>query len=220
MNRLLAFDLDGTLIDSVGGIAASVNRTRRDFGFAPLSLETITSFTGDGAKKLIERSFADVGLPVPADEAVAVMVRHYAADPVCDTELYPGVYEGMTALRESGWILTVVSNKPQVVGERIIRHFDLAPLVAENIGGGGGFPLKPAPDALFHLLKKYAVAPENARVIGDNHTDMDFAANAGLKGIFCRYGFGVRNGSPAALEVDSFAECAAALKRLQMQRSM
>ena len=211
MNRLLVFDLDGTLIDSVGGIAASVNRTRRDFGFAPLSKETIASFTGDGAKKLLERSFADVELPVPVDEAVAVMVRHYAADPVRDTALYPGVHDGMTALREAGRILTVVSNKPQVVGEQILRHFDLTPLIAENIGGGSGFPLKPAPDALFHLLDRFAVAPENAFVVGDNHTDMNFAANAGLKGIFCRYGFGVRNGAPAALEVDSFAECAAAL---------
>ena len=214
MNRLLVFDLDGTLIDSVGGIAASVNRTRRDFGFAPLSKDTIASFTGDGAKKLLERSFADVELPVPVDEAVAAMVRHYAADPVFDTSLYPGVYDGMTALREAGWILTVVSNKPQVVGERILRHFGLAALIAENIGGGSGFPLKPAPDALFYLLDKYAVAPENARVVGDNHTDMFFAANAGLKGIFCRYGFGVRKDSPSALEVDSFAECAAALTRV------
>ena len=82
MNKLIIFDLDRTLINSVGGIAQSVNRTRMDFGFEPLEEAVITSYPGDGAKKLLERSFADVTLPVPVEEAVQMMIRNYAADPV------------------------------------------------------------------------------------------------------------------------------------------
>ena len=69
MNKLVIFDLDGTLINSVGGIANSVNKTRIELGFPPLEESLITSFTGDGAKKLLERSFADVELPIPVEDA-------------------------------------------------------------------------------------------------------------------------------------------------------
>ncbi len=205
MKGVLVFDLDGTLIDSVGGIAESVNRTRKDFGFAPLPRKTIESFTGDGAKKLLERSFADVTLPVPVDEALAKMIKHYADDPVWDTELYPGVKDGLAELFRREWRLCVVSNKPQEVGEKILRHFGIDGYIAAHIGGGAGFPLKPAPDAMLYLLKKYNASPEESWCIGDNHTDMNFAANAGCRSIFCRYGFGVKAGSKSTFEADDFA---------------
>ena len=207
MKRLLVIDLDGTLIHSVGGIAASVNRTRADYGFAPLARETIVSFTGDGAVKLLERSFSDVVLPVPVEDAVERMIRNYAEDPVTDSSLYPGVAEGMKTLQESGWILTVVSNKPVVVGEKILSHFGLMPYLTENIGGGSGFPLKPAPDALFHLMKKYQVLPENTWVIGDNHTDLNLALNGNVKSIFCKYGFGTRENVSCTAEAETFSDC-------------
>ena len=66
--KLWMFDLDGTLIDSVGGIVQSVNVTRKQYGFAPLPEDLIVSYTGDGIAKLTERSFADVGLPASLDE--------------------------------------------------------------------------------------------------------------------------------------------------------
>ena len=207
MNRLLVFDLDGTLVDSVGGIAASVNRTRINYGFSPLSRELISSFTGDGAVKLLERSFADVTLPVPVEEAVERMIRNYADDPVADSALYPGVAEGIKTLQSAGWLLAVVSNKPVVVGEKILSHFGLTPYLTENIGGGSGFPLKPAPVALLHLMEKYQVQTGNTWVIGDNHTDLNFARNAGVRSIFCKYGFGTREDVLSDAEVETFSGC-------------
>lgn len=207
MTKLLVFDLDGTLVDSVGGIAASVNKTRADYGFSPLARDLICSFTGDGAAKLLERSFADVTLPVPVGEAVERMVQNYAEAPVVDSSLFPGVAEGMKQLYDAGWILIVVSNKPVVVGEKILSHFGLMPYLTENIGGGSGFPLKPDPDSLIHLIEKYQVSKDSVRVIGDNHTDLNFARNAGVRSIFCKYGFGTKEGVPADQEADSFADC-------------
>ena len=207
MKKLLVFDLDGTLIDSAGGIAVSVNRTRADFGFTPLSIEKIASFTGDGARKLIERSFADVKLPVPLEDAVEKMVNHYAENPVAESFLYEGVAEGIRTLHQAGWTVTIVSNKPVIVSEKILSHFGLMPYLSENIGGGSGFPLKPAPDALLYLMEKYDVLPENVRVIGDNHTDLNFAKNAGVQSIFCKYGFGTHGDVPCTAEAETFSGC-------------
>ena len=81
------------------------------------------------------------------------------------------------------------------------------PYLAENIGGGSGFPLKPAPDALLHLMKKYDVPTANTRVIGDNHTDLNFASNAGVESIFCEYGFGEKADAETSYTVSSFTAC-------------
>lgn len=207
MKKLVVFDLDGTLIESAGGIAASVNKTRADYGFPPLPGKLISTFTGDGAKKLLERSFSDVTLPVPIEEAVQQMIRNYAENPVLDSYLYPGVAEGLKSLKEAGFLLAVVSNKPVVVGEKILTHFGIMPYLTENIGGGSGFPLKPEPDALLFLMKKYQIPAEHIWMVGDNHTDLDFARNAGVRSIFCKYGFGIRKEAAATVEVETFSEC-------------
>ena len=205
MKKIIMFDLDGTLVDSVGGIANSVNVTRQQYGFAPLPEKVIESYTGDGAKKLLERSFADVTLPCSVDEAVAKMVANYAADPLYNTRLYPGVAEGLKELAGAGYLLAVVSNKPQTVGEKILSGLDVMPLLCDNIGGGR-FPLKPAPDAFLYLLDKYGIARENAWIAGDNHTDINSANAAGIRSIFCQYGFGVLDDAVPTFRAADFAE--------------
>ena len=203
--QLFMFDLDGTLINSVGGIANSVNVTRQQYGFPPLPVPTITGFTGDGAVKLLERSFADVTLPVPVPEAVAAMVKNYENDPVRDTYLYDGVAETLRTMKEKGVLLAVVSNKPESVGTRILAELGVADLFCENIGGGR-FPLKPAPDAFLHVMGKYGAAPEDCWIVGDNHTDIHASSAIPVRSVFCRYGFGVLADAAPTVEIDAFAE--------------
>ena len=204
MADLIIFDLDGTLINSVGGIAESVNKTRLDLGFEPLPESLITTFTGDGAKKLLERSLADVKSPIPLDDAVQLMVKNYASNPTCNTYLYPGVKEGLEKLKENKLKLAVVSNKPQLVSDKILDNLGIRDLLDDNIGGEAGFPLKPAPDAMLYLLHKYSANAANSYIAGDNHTDLNAAANAGMKSIFCRYGFGEKLDAVSTVEVDDF----------------
>ena len=210
--KLLMFDQDGTLIDSLSGVVNSVNVTRIQYGFAPLPKDLVTSFTGDGIAKLTERSFADVGLPASLDEVKSRMEENYKADPMFETDLYEGVRETLETLHSKGYLLAVISNKPESVGKMILEGLDIMPLLCENIGGGR-FPLKPAPDAINYLLEKYAVAREDAMMVGDNHTDINCGKNAKVKTCFCKYGFGTLDETVPDYEIDSFAELLRVLEK-------
>lgn len=212
MSKLIMFDLDGTLVNSVGGIANSVNALRKSFGFSPLPVKMIADFTGDGARILLQRSFADVTLPCSLEDATRQMVQFYAENPLHDTGLYPGVKEGLQALYDAGFILAVVSNKPQTVSEKILTGLGIAHLFSDNLSGGA-FPLKPAPDALLFLMDKYKTAPADAWMVGDNHTDINAANAAGIKSIFCKFGFGVRGDAVPAFEAESFRELTNIIQR-------
>lgn len=210
--KLLIFDLDGTLVDSIGGIAASVNRTREHFGFMPLDETVIASYVGNGAAKLLERSCADVSLPIPMDKAVDHMIKQYADDPLCNTFLYPDVESTLKKLAEDNWILCVVSNKPQLVSEKILAGLGILDLMADNIGGGAGFPLKPSPESIIYLAKKHNA--DVCCIVGDNYTDLAAAKNANVKSVFCKYGYGEKKEYEADFETDSFLELPEILKKV------
>ena len=205
MNKAVIFDLDGTLINSIGGIACAVNLTRKFYNLPPQDENLIASFIGNGVRKLIERSLAQDNSAILLDDAVKTMTEIYNDNPAADTFLYPEVAETLAELVKDGWHLAVVTNKPQLPSEKILQTLGIREFFDENIGGGGEFPLKPAPDALLYIMEKYQIDPEKCFVVGDNYTDLDFAANGGVKSIFCTWGFGKTGKVPATFTADNFA---------------
>ena len=203
-SRCAVFDLDGTLAETIGDIAASVNRTRKEYGLPEHPVGQIISYTGDGAVKLLERSFSDH--PIDLEEGVRKMIRHYYAHPAENTTLYPGVSEGLSALKQAGWKLAVVTNKPGLVAREILKTLGIAEYLDDIIGGNDGFPLKPDPAVLFHLMKKYGAAPPDSWVLGDNHTDMNAASNAGMNGVYATWGYGFPADSQYKFKADSFQQ--------------
>ena len=203
-NRCAVFDLDGTLADTIRDIAASVNRTRLDYGLPELPIDRIVSYTGDGARKLLERSFSDH--PIDWDEGLEKMVRHYYDHPAEHTALYPGVAEGLAALKRNNWKLAAATNKPGIVARRILSALGIDPLLDDIIGGSDGFPLKPDPAVLLHLMKKYEAALADSWVLGDNHTDLAAAANAGMNGAYAAWGYGFPADTVYTIKVDSFEQ--------------
>ena len=206
MNKAVVFDLDGTLIDSIGGIVNAVNETRKFYGLPPQDDELIKSFVGNGVRKLMERSLATDVSSVPLDDAAKTMIQFYTDDPVAKTTLYDGVKETLAALKNDNWLLAVVSNKTQTISEKILCELGIRNFFTENIGGDGNFPLKPAPDAMLYLLERYEISRTECFVVGDNYTDLDFAASTGIKSIFCTWGFGTVGTNPPTFTADRFTE--------------
>ena len=184
MYSTLLFDLDGTLIDSAADIAASVNHTRTHFGQAPLPLDAVKAAVGDGLPTLLERTVA-----APADAAKQVYWQHHEQHCLDATAVYPGVREGLEALR--GRVrLGVVTNKPQAFATRILAGLGLADRFGCVVGGDTPAGKKPAPGPLLAALQQLYAGPWDALYVGDSANDVAAARAAGTAA--CAIGWGFR----------------------------
>jgi len=186
--QLLIFDLDGTLADTRADLATGINRMRAHYSLSPLSMEKIETYIGDGIRVLVERSLQ--GAEVNVDEALALNKKFYAEHMLDETVLYSGVTEGLKKLATTGHLLAVLSNKPGDPSRTILKHLGVGDLFFRIIGGGDLPNLKPAPDGILELMKESGIQPENTWMLGDHHTDLEVAHNAGVKSGFLTYGIG------------------------------
>lgn len=197
------FDLDGTLVDSRFDLANAVNMMRRDYKLEPLTLEKITSYIGNGATKLCERALA--GTDHDVDAAVSKFKAHYRNHLTDHTKTYPGVELGLEALRAANVPCAVVTNKPQAEATTILKELDIAGYFSMIVGGGGDFPLKPNPAALLHFAEINGCDPAKSFMVGDHYTDLEAGANAGMKTLFVKWGFGQPRDQKFDYIADSFA---------------
>ena len=205
--KLIIFDLDGTLVDSCRDLALAVNLMREHFGLAPLSVEMVTGYVGNGVRSLVSRALE--GTSVTVDEAMPIQARTYRAHLTCHTTLYPGVHDGLMELRKRGHCLAVATNKPCEATEVILRHFKIWDLFACVLGGGSFPVLKPDPGMLLEIMARTGIAATETWMVGDNDTDLESARRAGVRSIFLTYGYGRIGAETPTLRCDSFAEAVA-----------
>lgn len=197
LSRHIVFDLDGTLVDSLPGIAEGVNRALRSLGKTPHPQEQVRGMIGRGAANLCAAAigYADVSL-APAEELEAVHSAFRREYPLCwqgdSTRPYPGIPEMLEHLRAAGCRLAVLSNKPHDVTVPMVQA-----LFPENtfdfvLGNSPAFPRKPAPDALLHLAAQWAVTPADIVMVGDSLYDAQTADNAGCACALFGWGYGRR----------------------------
>jgi len=212
--RLVVFDLDGTLIDSVTDIASAVNRmlARKARTVAPLPLDTVRAFVGNGARELVSRVLAQTGAQVPLDEALDAFLDEYRVGLLDATRPYPGVVEGLDSMRDR--ILAVLTNKPGDMSRTILEGLGLAARFL-RIAGGGDFPgRKPDPAGLLMLLRETGVSAGEALMVGDSGVDVRTARNAGTRSAGVTYGLDPEGLAAAApdMVVDSLAVLAGRLR--------
>ena len=189
MSSVVTFDMDGTLIDSAADIGAAANRMRASFGLKPLAREDIVRMVGNGARVLVARATADApGLD--QDEAFRRYRHEYDTHLIDETRLYPGVPEGLKALKAAGFRLAVYTNKPYKSTCFILKGLGIDAFFPVVVGADSGFPLKPAPEALFHILEATGADAAGSWMIGDNWTDIDSGHAAGFLTAHCIYGYG------------------------------
>ena len=198
MNAVAVFDMDGTLIDSAADIGAAANRMRASFGLEPLDRESVIRMVGNGARVLVARATADApGLD--QDEAFRRYRHEYDTHLVDETRLYPGVPEGLETLKSAGFRLAVFTNKPYASTLFILKKLGIDAFFPSVVGADSGFPLKPAPDALYHILNEVGADAAGSWMVGDNWTDIDSGHAAGFRTAHCSWGYG----APDAVSPDA-----------------
>ena len=203
MNAVIAFDMDGTLIDSAGDIGAAINRMRASFGLESLPRESVVRMVGNGARVLVARALADTpGMDL--DEAFRRYRHEYDTHLVDETCLYPGVPEGLETLKIAGFRLAVFTNKPHASTRHILKKLGIDAFFPVVVGADSGFPLKPAPDALYHILKETGAKAARSWMVGDNWTDIDSGHAAGFQTAHCTWGYGAPDAVPPDAVCSSF----------------
>ena len=182
------FDLDGTLLDTLGDLTASVNHALRWAGMPERTIEEIRWFVGNGVKKLMERAIPD-GMNNPHfDEVYQEFRDHYLHHGQDTTVPYPGVMDLLHALKDEGKQIAVVSNKFYKATEELCQHF-FGGLVDVAIGEREGIRKKPAPDTVEEALRQLNADRAHAVYIGDSDVDIQTARNSGLPCISVLWGF-------------------------------
>ena len=184
------FDLDGTLLDTLGDLAASVNYALRLHGMPEHSLDDVRRFVGNGVRLLMERAVPDGAQNPKFEDAFASFRQHYMAHSLDTTRPYEGIPEILAALRQKGCRIAVVSNKMMAATQELCRHFFLDTVeVAIGEHEAEGIRKKPAPDTVFAALRQLGVEKDHAVYVGDSDVDIQTAANAGLPCISVLWGF-------------------------------
>jgi phosphoglycolate phosphatase len=213
LQRLIAFDLDGTLIDSRRDLADSANDLIVELGGAPIGEDAIVEMVGEGAGKLVQRALAAAAVPQPPD-AVPRFLAHYDKRLLNHTRLYDGVIDVVRRARAYGRVV-ILTNKPVAPSERILQGLQVRDLFDAVIGGDGPQPRKPDPASLLALMEDTGATPASSILIGDSPVDYETALRAGTHCCLVSYGFGFAKFPPDGLPgVDRIAADAAELEAI------
>jgi phosphoglycolate phosphatase len=200
--RLVVFDLDGTLVDSLRDLADSANALLVECGAQPLDEAAVGGMVGDGAATLVARAFSAARIDQPAD-ALERFLAIYETRLLDHTRAYLGIPETLNALSTRA-ALAVLTNKPRDATDRILAGLHLAEFFPNDavIGGDGPFPRKPDPAGLAHLCAHAGVSPGETALVGDSAVDWRTARSAGTHIFLASYGFGFRQFPRAELRGD------------------
>lgn len=184
------FDLDGTLLNTLGDLASSTNYALRRCGMPVHSTDDVRRFVGNGVRRLMELAVpGGVGNP-RFEEALQTFREHYLQHSLDTTRPYEGIPEMLAGLKRRGKRMAVVSNKFCTATEELCRHFFPGTIhVAIGENEAAGVRKKPAPDTVIEALRRLDADKRGAVYVGDSDVDIATARNAGLPCISVLWGF-------------------------------
>jgi len=189
--ELVIFDLDGTLLNTIGDLAASVDYVMRSRNLPEHTDAEYRQMVGGGIKRLVERALPeDLARDEAYVEECVVQFRHYYVDNIDrHTEPYAGIHSLLEDLRTCGVKVAVASNKFQHGTDRLVAKFfgDIDFVAIE--GNREGAPLKPDPQIVHNILRIANVKPEHAIMVGDSGIDIRTARAAGIASVGVAWGF-------------------------------
>lgn len=190
MKKLIIFDLDGTLLNTIADLAQSTNHALQVLGYPTHEESAYNFMVGNGINKLFERALPEG----EKSEENVLRVRkefipYYDVHNADKSQPYPGIPELLEQIQEKGMQLAVASNKYQAATEKLIAHYFPNIRFTAVFGQREGINVKPDPTVVFDILKIAQVAKEEVLYVGDSGVDMQTAANAGVTACGVTWGF-------------------------------
>ncbi len=192
--KLIGFDLDGTLVNSLPDLALSLNSAFAEVGLPQAPEELVLTWIGNGSDVLFAKGMEWTGKADDfSQEELAQIKRRFGyfyGENVCNiSKLYPNVKETLEALKAQGYILVVVTNKPTKHVLPVLQAFKIDHLFSEALGGQSLPQIKPHPAPLYYLCGKFGLYPHEMLFVGDSKNDILAAKAAGCKSVGLTYGY-------------------------------
>ena len=202
--KAVLIDLDGTMLDTAGEIAASANAMLQEFGLPQLGQQALTDFVGKGAAHLVEcaliaslKKVISTGASARTpkfEQAMPVFLSHYDRINSTIATAYPHLIDGLSMMQAKGFRLACVTNKPAALAVELLRDFDLAKFFEFTIGGDQMLRKKPDAWSMTEACRRLGIQAHEAIAIGDSDNDAQAARAAGLPVLLVPYGY--RSGQP------------------------
>lgn len=191
--RLIMFDLDGTLVDSVPDLAMAITAMLADLNQAPAEVEQVRLWVGNGAEMLVRRALTKSMVPEWVEselleQAMARFFNHYQKINGSNSRLYPQVSQTLFSLRQVVPYMAVVTNKPEQFTLPLLSQLEL-PDFDLIVGGDTLSAKKPDPAQLLYCLDRLSCLPEEALMVGDSASDIKAAVAAGVPNVCVSYGY-------------------------------
>lgn len=213
--RLVIFDLDGTLLNTIADLAQSTNQALQHLGYPTHPVEAYHMMVGNGIAKLLERALpAERRTPEEVQRMKALFVPHYDVHNADRSTPYPGIEKLLVELQEEGFLLAVASNKYQAATEKLVAHYFPNIRFAAVLGQRDGVPVKPDPQIVADIMSLTATSRREILYVGDSGVDMQTATRAQVDACGVCWGFRSREELASyqpALLVDKAEEVAAFL---------
>lgn len=191
--KLILFDLDGTLVDSIPDLAYSIDAMLEQLRMLPHGVEKVKLWVGNGAERLVKRALMGGADEEPDprlfQEAVTIFSDVYAENTCRQSRLYPGVREGIDYLLQAGYALGCITNKRQRFTRPLLGSLGLLSGFSVVVSGDSLAEKKPSPEPLLYAAQNLGVSAEDSLMVGDSINDVLAARAAGMPVIGVRYGY-------------------------------
>ncbi|MGR3806772.1 phosphoglycolate phosphatase [Pasteurella testudinis] len=190
--KVIGFDLDGTLVDSLPDLALSINQAFAEIGLPQAPQELVLTWIGNGADVLLVRALEWSGANLDEEQIRQLKRRFgfYYGENICNkSRLFPNVKVTLETLKAQGYTLAVVTNKPTKHVQPVLAAFGIDHLFSELLGGQSLLAIKPHPAPLYYLCGKFGIYPKQLLFVGDSKNDILAAHNAGCAVVGLTYGY-------------------------------